>query len=294
LAVLAYATKAKGGLKLMRFGDLDRRMNLAVVLLAGLTLMGGAALAQPPEPKARPERIGGNPNINGIWQALNTANWNLEGQAAEAIEEFWKLGALFAVPPGQSVVVQGAAIPYLPRALQRREQNRANGPSDDTEAKCFRAGIPRQTYLPYPFEIVQGDGDILFVYEYATSNRTVRMGENHISPDDVLVDQWLGWSNGHWDGDTFVVEVFGNMPVRLDRAGNFHNGATVTERYTLMGENHLWYEATIEDPSTFSRPWAIAMPLYRRVEPNAAIFEYKCIEFAEPLLYGEFLNEPIK
>jgi len=120
------------------------------------------------------------------------------------------------------------------------------------------------------------------------------MGENHISPDEVLVDQWLGWSNGHWEGDTLVVEVFGLMPAWLDRAGNFYQLANVTERYTPMGENHLWYEATIEDSSTFSRPWTISMPLYRRMEPNAEVFEYKCIEFAEPLLYGEFLNEPIK
>jgi hypothetical protein len=277
----------------MQLADLDLRMNLATVLLAGLSLVGGAAAAQPPQFKARPERIGSHPNINGIWQAVNTANWNLEGQAAAAIDEFWKLGALYAVPAGQSVV-QGGKIPYLPRALERRERNRANGPSDDTEARCYRTGIPRQTYLPYPFEIVQGDSDILFVYEYATSNRSVRMGENRISPDDVLVDQWLGWSNGHWDGDTLVVDVFGNMPVWLDRSGNFHNGGTVTERYTLMDDNHLWYEATITDASTYSRPWTIAMPLYRRVEPNAAVFEYKCVEFAEPLLYGELLNEPLK
>jgi hypothetical protein len=265
-----------------------------LVLLGSLTLMGSAAPAQVPEFKARPEQIGDHPNINGIWQAVNTANWNLEGQAAEAIDEFWQLGALFAIPAGQSVVKGGGAIPYLPRALEQRDRNRASWPAEDTEAKCYRSGIPRQTYLPYPFEIVQGDGDILFVYEYATSNRTVRMGESQISPDEVLVDQWLGWSNGRWEGNTLVVEVFGNLPVWLDRAGNFHNGGTVTERYTPIDDGHLWYEATIEDPSTFSRPWTIAMPLYRRVEPDAAIFEYKCVEFAEPLLYGELLNDPIE
>src|SRR5690606_8288818 len=100
-----------------------------------------------------------------------------EGHSAEAIERFSaELGALFAVPAGQSVV-RGGTIPYLPQALERRERNRASWPAEDMEAKCFRAGIPRQTYMPYPFEIVQGDGDILFVYEYATSNRTVRMGD---------------------------------------------------------------------------------------------------------------------
>ena len=276
----------------MRLGDSNNLGHALRVLLAGLALLAGPLAAQVPERPSRPDRIGDHPNINGIWQAVNTANWNLEGQAAEAIDEFWELGALFAFPAGQSVV-EGGTIPYLPRALEQRARNRASGPTEDTEAKCYRSGIPRQTYMPYPFEIIQGDGDILFVYEYATSNRTVRMGENRIDPDQVLVDQWLGWSNGRWDGDTLIVEVFGNMPVWLDRSGNFHNGGTVTERYTLMSDDHLWYEATIEDPSTYSRPWTIAMPLYRRVEPNAAIFEYKCVEIAEPLLYGELLNEPI-
>src|SRR5690606_31646421 len=115
-------------------------------------------------------------NINGIWQAVNTANWNLEGQSAEWVENHWQLGALFARPAGQSVV-RGGAIPYLPHALEQRNRYRASWPAGDPELTCYRAGIPRSTYLPYPFEIIQGDGDILFVYEYATSNRPVRMLE---------------------------------------------------------------------------------------------------------------------
>lgn len=250
-------------------------------------------VAVPAEATRRPARINGHPNLNGVWQAVNTANWNLEGGPMAAIPEQWKLGALFAVPPGQSVV-EGGTIPYLPEMLERRNQNRAGWPANDPETKCYRAGIPRSTYLPYPFQIVQGDGDIMFVYEYATSNRTVRMS-NHYDPKAILVDQWLGWSNGRWEGDTLVIDVFGLIgDTWLDRAGNFHQGMTVTERYTPMSENHLWYEATITDPRTFSRPWKIAMPLYRRMEPAPEIFEYKCVELAEPLLYGELLKEPIK
>lgn len=237
-----------------------------------------------------PERINGHPNINGIWQAMNSANWNIEGQSAQAIKEFWQLGALFAIPPGQSVVEEGT-LPYKPEGLAQRETNRAGWPKSDPETKCYRAGIPRQTYLPYPFEIIQGDNDILFVYEYASSNRPVRM-KNHIDPDEVLLDQYLGWSNGRWEGDTLVIEVSGMQPSWLDRRGNHHSG-TVTERYTPMGENHLMYEATINDPTTFSRPWTLSMPLYRRIEPNAEIFEYKCVEFSEILLYGDVLKEPI-
>lgn len=267
---------------------------VAPLALAAMMLSAGHAFAQGgAAAEERPARINGKPNLNGVWQAMNTAHWDLEGGSAEPIEAHWRLGALFARPAGQSVV-EGGTIPYLPAALEQRERNRASWPAADPETKCYRPGIPRATYMPYPFEIVQGDGDILFVYEYATTNRVVRMQE-HVSPDEVLVEQWMGWSNGHWEDDTLVIEVFGLVrDTWLDRAGNFHNGMTVTERYTPMGENHLWYEATMEDPSTFSRPWTISMPLYRRMEPNAEIFEYKCIEFAEPLLYGELLKDPIK
>ena len=260
---------------------------------AGETATESTATGAQSAAAAQPARVNGHPNLNGVWQAMNTAHWNLEGGAAQAVPELWKLGALFAVPPGQSVV-EGGTIPYLPEALEQREKNRAAWPANDPETKCYRAGIPRSTYMPYPFQIVQGDGDIMFVYEYATSNRTVRMS-NHLNPQEVLVDQWLGWSNGRWEGDTLVIDVFGQIrDTWLDRAGNHHNGMTVEERYTPMTDNHIWYEATITDPRTFSRPWKIAMPLYRRMEPNAEIYEYKCVEFAEPLLYGELLKEPIK
>ena len=272
---------------------------VSCVLLAGCTPAGDTATSESSADAgstpvaARPARINGHPNMNGVWQAMNTAHWNLEGGPAQAVPEFFRLGALFAVPPGQSVV-EGGTIPYLPEALEQRNKNRASWPAADPETKCYRGGIPRSTYMPYPFQIVQGDGDMMFIYEYATSNRPVRMS-NHLNPQEVLVDQWLGWSNGRWEGDTLVIDVFGQIrDTWLDRAGNHHAGMTVEERYTPMTENHLWYEATITDPRTFSRPWKIAMPLYRRMEPNAEIFEYKCVEFAEPLLYGELLKEPIK
>jgi hypothetical protein len=271
---------------------------VAAAMIMGCSGTGGGAqapaAAAPAGSTLHPARINGHPNFNGVWQAMNTAHWNLEGGAAKAIPSAWKLGALFAVPAGPSVV-EGGTIPYLPEALEQRKKNQDGWPGTDPETKCYRAGIPRSTYMPYPFQIVQGDGDLMFVYEYATSNRTVRM-KNPLNPDDVLVEQWSGWSNGHWDGDTLVVDVFGQISdTWFDRAGNFHGaGMKVTERYSPIDADHLQYEATIDDPTTFSRPWKISMPLYRKVERNAEIYEYKCVEFAEPLMYGDLLKDPIK
>ena len=262
--------------------------------LAGLLAAASAALLATAIPvavaqQALPERIDGHPNLNGIWEAAGTAYWNIEAHSAERLEEFWQLGSLAAIPAGQSIV-DGGTIPYLPAALEKREANRAEWPESDPEAKCYLPGIPRATYMPYPFQIVQGQRDILFVYEYASANRIVNMRDHQESP----VDSWMGWSNGDWDGDTLVIEVTGNNDSTwFDRAGNYHSAAMkVTERYSLIDANHIQYEATIEDPETFSRPWTLRVPLYRRMEPNAQLLEFKCVEFAEELLYGELTKNP--
>jgi hypothetical protein len=247
-------------------------------------------LAQPvlAQQRDRPERIGGKPNLNGIWQAVNEAHWNLEGHSAEALGEFSNLGAIGAIPAGQSFVV-GGEIPYLPEALAKRAANRAGWPREDPEAKCYMPGIPRATYMPYPFQIVQGEGDtILFSYTFANANRPVFMRDHQRAP----VDLWMGRSNGSWDGDTLVIEVNSNIEnTWLDRAGNHHSAAmVVTERYSLIDDHVMQYEATIEDPETFSRPWTIRMPLYRRIEDDARLLEFNCVKFSEELLYGKFMS----
>jgi hypothetical protein len=167
----------------------------------------------------------------------------------------------------------------------KRDQLRKSWPEADPETKCYLPGIPRATYMPFPFHIIQGGGgtDILFAYEYTSANRVVFMS-NHQEPP---VDTWMGWSNGDWDGDTLVVETTGfNDSTWLDRAGNRHSSALkVTERFTLMDADHIQYEATLEDPNVYSEPWTISMPLYRHVEPNAQILEFKCVPFVEDLLY---------
>jgi hypothetical protein len=238
------------------------------------------------------QRIDGHPNFNGIWQAAGTAHWNLEDHSAESLPDFWPLGSLAAIPAGRSVVV-GGDIPYRSDALARREENRAGWPGTDPEAACYLPGVPRANYMPYPFQIVQGDSDIIFVYSYASANRVVHF-EDVRTLDEVPIDMWMGWSNGSWDGDTLVTEVIANDDrTWLDRAGNYHStGMTVTERFTLIDANHIQYEATIDDPSVFTRPWTIALPLYRIIDDNAELLEFKCVEFSENLLYGEYLLEP--
>jgi hypothetical protein len=129
------------------------------------------------------------------------------------------------------------------------------------------------------------------MYEYANAVRDVYLEDVGPAP----VDSWMGQSVGHWEGETLVVEVTGlNDQTWFDRAGNHHSDQmTVTERYTPMGADHLHYEATIEDPQTFTRPWKISMPLYRRVEENARLLDFRCVEFVEELMYGEWRRNPL-
>ncbi len=227
------------------------------------------------------------PDLSGIWQVLNTANWNLEGHAAAPGPP--ELGAIGAAPPGLSVV-EGNTIPYLPEAAAKRKENFANRMALDPEVKCYLPGVPRATYMPYPFQIVQSDKYILISYQYASAVRTINM-ENH---KKAPIDSWMGWSNGHWEGDTLVVDVTGlNEDTWLDRSGNFHSDALhVIERYTPRSPDTLAYEATLEDPKVFSRPWKISMILYRHAEPHARLLEFKCVEFVEELMYGPLRKKP--
>jgi hypothetical protein len=199
------------------------------------------------------------------------------------------LGAVFAKPPGLGVV-DGDEIPYLPAAAAKKRENQANWVKLDPEAKCYLPGVPRATYLPHPFQIVQSQNVIMMTYEYAGAVRVINMG----APTKPPAESWMGWSNGRWEGDTLVVDVTSLMEdTWFDRAGNFHSDALhVVERYTPRSRDTLNYEATIEDPKVFSRPWKISMPLYRRVERNARLLEFRCVEFAEELMLGHLRKKP--
>jgi hypothetical protein len=236
----------------------------------------------------RPARVNGHPNFNGIWQALNTAYWNLEDHSAEGLKDIWQLGAIGAIPAGQSVV-RGGTIPYTPAALAKRNDNRAKWPATDPEAKCYMLGVPRVTYHNLPFQIFQAEGDLLMVYPFAAVNRVIYMSDR----SELPVDSWMGKSDGTWEGDVLVVTTkWQNGQSWLDRAGNHaSHQLTVTERFRLLSPNHMSYEATLDDPQTFTRPWTIEMPLYRLIEQHAQLLEHKCVPFADGLLYQDLLRK---
>ena len=277
---------------------------------AGIVLAAAAALALVLSPRpgegqtyTAPRTASGQPDLNGFWQALNTAHWDLEPHTAAA-GPVLQLGAAYAVPPGQGVVVDGP-IPYRPDALAKKKQYAANALREDAEVKCYLPGVPRVMYMPYPVQIVQSDSTILMMSEFASAQRTIYIGGKSSPPADT----WMGWSNARWESDTLVIDSRGFMggtisaldpegaiQVRfLDRAGNYHtDGLHVVERIRRIGPDHLSYQATIEDPNVYTRPWTISMPLYRRLEPGMQLGEFKCEEFVSDLVYGKYQKAPAK
>ena len=278
-----------------------KRVAMAAVAAGTLLLTAIPIAGQAPSPAGlSPSSAGvsrtqdGKPNLNGIWQAFNTANWDILAHEAQAGPRPALMGAWGAQPGGMGIV-EGNELPYRPEALETKKQklaNRmvvkvANDPSrydsGDPELQCYRPGVPRANYMPFPFQIFQNREQIMIVYEYKWSMRSIYMDSKSEAP----VDSWMGWSNGRWEGDTLVVDVKGfNGNTWFDRAGNFHSDALhVIERWTPSGPNHLLYEATIDDPKVFTRPWKMSFPVYRRLEPNLQLIEFNCVPFVEEMMY---------
>ena len=263
---------------------------LAVATVAGLLATVGSAAGQESTYQA-PRTADGRPDLNGIWQTLGSAHWDIEGHAARS-GPIVELGAVGAIPGGLGVV-EGGPIPYQPWAAAQKQENFENWVTADPVVKCYMPGVPRATYLAFPFQIVQTPDHVLIAYEFASASRIIYMSQ----PDfESPFDTWMGHSRGHWDGDTLVVDVTAQVgDTWFDSAGNFHSDALrVTERYTPIGPNVLRYEATIEDPSVFTRPWTMRMPLYRRLDENVQLLEFKCVEFVEELMYGHLRKDPTR
>ncbi|MCH7748041.1 MAG: hypothetical protein IH939_08080 [Acidobacteria bacterium] len=277
-------------------------MRVSVGVLA--LVLGLGVAAQPAAAQDVPRLSDGRPDMNGIWQVLNEANYDLEPHMARHSLQVregpvgpvpsiptLRMGAVGAVPGSLGVIVGGGKIPYTPEARALKEENVANWIDRDPEVKCYMPGVPRATYIPMPFQIIQSETDVFIAYQFAGAVRDIYLD----NPGPSQVDSWMGWSVGHWEGDTLVVDVTGlGDGTWLDRAGSHHSYRLhVVERYTMTGPNHIQYEATIEDPEVLTEPFTIAMPLYRRIEDNARLMDFRCVEFVEELLYGEWRRTPL-
>ena len=275
---------------------------LAAVISLSITRSGGRGA--PPATRT----ADGKPNFSGIWQANNEAHWDLQAHEARpgAVTQpgvypyayaqvpaapVLALGAAGGVPASLGVVEGDGQIPYTPQAAALKKENAEHWIDRDPELKCYLPGIPRAMYMPYPFQIVQSTNKVNIAYAFTSTARTIHLDKVEGPPDDT----YMGHSVGRWEGDTLVVDVTNfNGKNWFDRAGNFHSDALhLVERFTPITPDAIRYEVTIEDPKVFTRPWKISMPLYRRLEPNMELLEYRCIEFVEEFLYGNLRKQQL-
>ena len=282
----------------------------SMVVMTGVAVIALVALlvARPASQGTRVDRINGRPNFSGIWQTNNEANWDLEAHEARAGAvmqpgaypyDFAQVPAAPSLPfgaaggvPGSLGVVEGdGQIPYTPEALARKQDNAAHWLDRDPELKCHLPGVPRAMYMSYPYQIVQSANKIHIFFAFSNAARAIHLDNVALPPDYTL----MGHSVGRWEGDTLVVDVtYFDGRSWFDRAGNHHSEALhLVERFTLVTPNVINYEVTIEDPNVFTRPWRIAMPLYRRMEPNMQVLHYRCTPFVEEYLFGHLRNEPL-
>jgi hypothetical protein len=298
------ATQARWGLHLV---DMSSTMGdlLAVVSRQAAAFKVAPAPATRPQQGAGgiPRLSDGKPDMNGIWRAFGNNHYDIEPHNARGAlawrdgpvvpvpaAEVVAFGAVGSVPAGRGIVV-GGRIPYTSAALSKRDENRRNWLSRDPEIKCYLPGVPRANYMPFPFQIFQSTSAFFIAYEYAGATRNILLK----NPGPPETDSWMGQSVAAWDGDTFVVTVNGfNADTWFDRAGNHHTESLkVVERWTMTGPDHIRYEATMEDPQTYTRPWAVRTTLYRDIDPDAALGQFKCVEFVEELLYGHLRKKPV-
>jgi hypothetical protein len=263
----------------------------------------GAAQTAAGSPAALP-RVGTRPDFSGVWQANNTANWDLQTHGTRPMvaqpgflpnsvvlaAPVLALGAAGWVPAGIGVV-EGEEIPYQPWAAKRKQENLDNWIDRDPELKCFHPGVPRAMYMPFPFQIVQSHTKMNMVFEFANAERTIHLTKMDPYPNIGF----MGYSVGRWEKDVLVATSDSFTDATwFDRAGNFHSEALKTvERFIPMTRDAFRYEVTIEDPQVFTKPWRISMPIYRRLEPNAQLVEFRCVPMVEETMYGHVRKEQL-
>src|SRR6266850_1648271 len=251
------------------------RNRRTIAFAAVLSLACAEALAQGAANQAVPRAANGRPDLSGIWQVMNNAAWNIQDQNAEP----GPAPAPWRGIPASKGVVEGNEIPYQPSARAKKEENYKNRMTLDPEVNCYLPGVPRITYMPFPFQIIQAPAYIAILYEYVHATRNIYLdGSRHPAGP---IEWWLGDSRGRWEGDTLVVHVqHFNADTWFDRAGNFHSEEMqLTERYTFVDRDTINYEVTVEDPKVFTRPWKMSMLLYRHKEPNFQLLEFACYAF---------------
>lgn len=228
-------------------------------------LLAAAAASVPAVAQSKaysaPRLADGHPDLNGIWEVQGKVDANIEAKLR-----------------GKNIIVdpEDGKIPYKPEALAQRKANAEKHATEDPLTKCWMPGVPRLMYIPYPYQIVESANQpvIPILSQYVHVIRNIQMQGEHLDG----LENWLGDSRGHWDGDTLVVDATNfNDQTWYDAAGNYHSGDLhVVERFTRTAPNTIAYQATMTDPKVLAKPFTIRLTLARDARKNAQIMEYEC------------------
>jgi hypothetical protein len=247
----------------------------ALLALGAVNVANAQSADAKPGSKPIPRAANGKPDLSGIWIA-NGALLLAEGEEAVAAARAYDAAA------GRAPLPPPEPPPYNAEAEKQRQYFLGRQGIDDPMALCLLTGVPRITFRPLPLEIIQLPDRVVILYEIHHAFRIIPTdGRPH--PED-MEPTYLGDSIGHWEGDTFVVEVVGfNDKSWLQGVGTLHSEELrVIERYTRDTFDTIRYEVTIEDPVVLTKPWRMADTL--RLRPNERIREYECIENNEDLV----------
>jgi hypothetical protein len=249
-------------------------LGAAMVMLAPFEIAAqGRGRGQRKQEKAGPfTRLpDGKPNMQGYWETRNFFT-------AFDLETHDK--AEFGVPAGKGVIIDppDGKIPYQPWAAAKKKDLIEHHMFEDPQAHCYLSGVPRQMYTPFGFQILQPPGYVVLLYEAFHSYRIIPLDPRPHIPSAIKLFE--GDSRGRWEGDTLVVDVTNqNESTWFDMAGNFHSDALhVVERYTPVDANTINYQATLDDPKVFTRPFTIAFALGRNPQADYQQMEYACVE----------------
>jgi hypothetical protein len=257
--------------------------NVVASAVAFVVLSAAPLAAQSPTERAVPRTAAGKPDMSGVWVATG-AILLFEGEEAFAAAR--AADAAAGRPPGNS----GETPPYKPEAEAQRQYFLSRRGIDDPMAQCLLTGVPRINFRPLPFEIVQLPDRMIMLYEIHHAFRIIPT-DGRRPPEDAE-PSYLGESVAHWEGDTLVVDVTSfNTQTWLTGVGTIHTeDLKVTERYTRDSFDTIRYEATLEDPAVFTKPWTLRETF--RLRPNERIREYECIESNEDLVrFQQLLQE---
>ena len=226
-----------------------------------------------PPPGPTPHMADGHPDLSGYWNAGNNGGAVFEVQKHARRSQ--------SLPAGEGAIVDppDGLIPYQPWAAEKAKDNFEHHLADEPELHCYESGLPNQMYRQFGFQILQPAGYVVMNWEFMHSVRIIPTDNRpHVLPASKKLFQ--GDSVGHWDGETLVVDTTNlNDRTWLDSAGNIHSDQMhVVERITMMNDRTINYEATIEDPKAYTKPWKIAFPLNRNMQPNYEQMEFACIE----------------